>query len=171
MDRIRLRPEGGPREGAVARVASPYRRLSTRRSLEGVPWKLGRAIVVWVVLAAVAGVVAMSVVDGLNGPQGGAGADWGLGLTEALLTGTPLVAVAVGLRSSSRATARRTAVAAFVLALIVTFVLVSQLLDRNEILRDRLVQGLALSVYLMAAVVELPAFTGRWPSRPPMGRT
>ncbi len=78
------------------------------------------------------------------------------------------MAVALGLRSRQRQVARRTAVGALLLAAIVTFVLAMQLMDPNEIIRDQLLQGMGVLVYLAAFVVELPAFTDRWPSGKPL---
>jgi Mn2+/Fe2+ NRAMP family transporter len=50
------------------------------------------------------------------------------------------------------------------LALVVGFVLVMQLLDANETTLDRLTQGLGVLVYLAAFAVEVPAFGSHWPS-------
>ena len=126
------------------------------------PYSAARRVVFWIVVAAAGVVLVMSAIATFpSDPQEGEG--WIGGPIQAIFAGGPLVAVAIGLRSHRQSIAKRTAVASLLLALLVTFVLVMQLLDPNETTSDRLVQGLAALVYLTAFAVELPAFKGQWP--------
>lgn len=119
-----------------------------------------RRVVSWAMLAAGTVAVIASLVKGFTeDPREGEG--WLGGVVEAVVMGGPLLAVAFGLRSSRRTTARRTAIAAFVFAVLAAFVLVMQLLDANEIASDRVVSGLGVAAYLAAFVTELPAFTAK----------
>ena len=118
----------------------------------------------WIVLVAGGFVVVTSLVNGFTAnPQQGEG--WIGGPIEAAFAGGPLVAIGFGLRSPRRVVARRTAIASLALALLVGFVLVMQLLDPNETASDRLLNSLALAMYITAFTVEFPAFTGRWATR------
>lgn len=128
-----------------------------------------RRLVFWVVVAAAAVVVIASIVQTFTAdPHEGEG--WIGGPIQLVLAGGPLVAVAIGLRSQRQGVAKKTAIASLLLAFVVGFVLVAQLLDPNETLQDRLVQGVALLVYLAAFAVELPALTGHWPTSHPPAR-
>ena len=118
----------------------------------------------WVVAAtACAALVAAVIVTFTADRHQGEG--WIGGPILAVFRGGPLIAVAFGLRSRRQDVAKWTAIAALLLALIVAFVLVMQILDPNETGLDRLEQGFGVLVYLAVFVVELPAFTSRWPSR------
>jgi peptidoglycan/LPS O-acetylase OafA/YrhL len=117
----------------------------------------------WALLAAAGIVVIGSIIEAFAAdPQQGAG--WIGGPIQAIFVGGPLIAIGFGLRSPRRSVARRTAVASLLLALVVGFVLVMQLIDPNETVADRLVQCSGMVVYLAAFIVELPAFTSRWPA-------
>lgn len=120
------------------------------------PHATARRAVSWAILAAGVVAASASLVYGFT-EDPGEGEGWIGGVFEAVFMGGPLLAVALGLRSSRRDVARRTAIAALVLAALVAFVLVMQLLDPNEIASDRVVTGLGLVAYLAAFVVELPA--------------
>lgn len=110
-------------------------------------------------LAGGAVAIVLSLVSGFTGdPQQGEG--WGGGVIEAVFVGVPLVVIGLGLRSRRRDISRRTAVGAGVLAVLVGFVLVMQLLDPNETTASRLVNVVGLVAYGAAVVVELPAFRG-----------
>ncbi|TAM83736.1 MAG: hypothetical protein EPN43_12960 [Jatrophihabitans sp.] len=113
-----------------------------------------RRVVFWIVVAATVAAVVVAIGDGLN-PDNAEG--WVAAPIELAFMALPLALVAVGLHSGNRRVARRTAVAALVLAVAVTFVLVMQLVDPNETLRDRLIQAGALAVYLAAFGVEAPS--------------
>ena len=118
-----------------------------------------RRVVFWCVVIAAALVAVMSVVETVTAdPQQGEG--WIGGPFERVLAGGPLVLVAIGLRSESERTARRTAIAAMIFAGVVGVVLVMQLLDANETVLNRLIQVGALVLYLAVCAVELPAFSG-----------
>ena len=111
------------------------------------------------------GAGAIAVVGSLIGgftsdPRQGEG--WGGGVVEAVVVGFPLVAIGLGLRSSRRDVAQRVAIGSGVLAVLVAFVLVMQLLDPNETTPDRLVNLVGLAAYVAAVLVELPAFGDRW---------
>lgn len=122
-----------------------------------------RRIVFWAVVAAATVVVVASIVETFTAdPHEGEG--WIGGPIQLVFAGGPLIAVAIGLRSQRQSVAKKTAIGSLVLALVVGFVLVMQLLDPNETTGDRVLQGLAVVVYLAAFVVELPAFTSHWPS-------
>ena len=126
------------------------------------PYGAARRLVFWIVVAAAGVVLVLSAVETFTAdPHEGEG--WIGGPIQAIFAGGPLVAVAIGLRSNRQSIAKRTAVASLLLALVVSFVLVMQLLDPNETISDRLGQALALLVYLTAFAVEVPAFTRRWP--------
>ncbi len=132
------------------------------------PHSAARRLVFWIVVAAAGVVLVLSAVETFTAdPHEGEG--WIGGPIQAIFAGGPLVAVAIGLRSNRQSIAKRTAVASLLLALVVGFVLVMQLLDPNETISDRLGQALAALVYLAAFAVELPAFTRRW-SPPSSGR-
>lgn len=134
------------------------------------PWGPARRLAFWLVAAVAGAVLVLSGVETFTAdPRQGEG--WIGGPIQAVFVGGPLVLVAVGLRSPRREVARRTAVASLLLALVVTFVLVMQILDPNETDADRLFQGLGLLVYLTAFAVELPAFSGRWPPDGPEARS
>ena len=127
------------------------------------PYSSARRVVSWVVLVAGGVVVIASMIDAFTAdPQQGEG--WIGGPIQAVFAGGPLIAIGFALRSSRRTIARRTGVASLLLTLVVGFVLVMQLIDRNETTSDRLLQGFAMFVYLAAFFVELPSFTRRWPS-------
>ena len=120
-----------------------------------------RRRVSWLILVVGGFVVVTSLIRGFTAdPQQGEG--WIGGPIEAVFAGGPLLAVGFGLRSTRQVVARRTAVAALALALVVGFVLVMQLLDPNETAADRMLNALALVMYLAASFVEVPAFTGHW---------
>jgi len=126
------------------------------------PYSSARRVVFWIVVAAAGVVLVMSAIETFTAdPHEGEG--WIGGPIQAIFAGGPLVVVAVGLRSRRKTIAKRTAIASLVLAALVTFVLVMQLLDPNETNPDRLEQALAVLVYLAAFAVEVPAFTGQWP--------
>lgn len=134
------------------------------------PLATARHVLAWILVAAGAIAAVVSLVAGFTGdPSQGAG--WGGGVTEALLVGGPLVAIGLGLRSRRREIARRTAVAAALLAGAVAFVLVMQLLDPNETTADRLLNAAGVVAYLAAVLVELPAFGDprRWDAELPQG--
>ena len=127
-----------------------------------IPWVTARRAVLWLVAAAFAAVLVGSAIETVTAdPSTGEG--WIGGPIQFVLAGGPLLLVSIGLRSPSRAVAQRTAVGAAALLVLVGVVLVAQLRDANEMLADRLVQAGAMLVYLAVLVVELPAFTDRWP--------
>ena len=124
--------------------------------------RAARRLVFWIVVAAAGVVLVLSAVETFTAdPHEGEG--WIGGPIQAIFAGGPLVGVAIGLRSNRQSTAKRTAIASLLLALLVSFVLVMQLLDPNETTSDRLSQASAVLLYLTAFVVELPAFTHRRP--------
>ncbi|HET9076116.1 MAG TPA: hypothetical protein VFN68_04225 [Acidimicrobiales bacterium] len=119
-------------------------------------------------MAAAGVVIVLSAIETFTAdPSQGEG--WIGGPIEAVFAGGPLILIAVGLRSDLKRTAVRTAVAALLLACVVGFILVMQVLDPNENNLDRAAQAAAALVYLAAFAVEVPAFGSGWPSddRPP----
>jgi hypothetical protein len=126
-----------------------------------------RLVLSWALFAVGAVIVIMSMIEGFTAdPQQGEG--WIGGPIQAGFAGGPVIAVAFGLRSSRRLVARRTAIASLLLALVVGFVLVMQVTDPNETATDVLATGAGMAVYLAAFVVELPAFSDRWPPDAPI---
>jgi len=126
------------------------------------PYSAARRLVFWIVVAAAGVVLVLSAIETFTAdPHEGEG--WIGGPIQVIFAGGPLVAVAIGLRSNRQSIAKRTAIASLLLALVVSFVLVMQLLDPNETTSDRLWQAITVLVYLTAFAVELPAFTRRWP--------
>ena len=118
---------------------------------------VGWGLIVLAVVMAVAGIVD-SIVDP-SGEQLG----WGEAVLGVVLVAGPMMAVGLTLRSADRHRLRVIAVCSGILVALVTFVLVMQLLDPNEIAKDRLVQVVGLIAYLAAFVVSVPAFTSRSP--------
>jgi peptidoglycan/LPS O-acetylase OafA/YrhL len=126
------------------------------------PLSATRRAVSWAVLVAGCVMVIASIIEAFTAdPQQGEG--WIGGPIQAVFAGGPLVAVGFGLRSGRRTAARKTAIASLLLALVVGFVLVMQLVDPNETSSDRLLNAAAIVVYLAALVVEIPSFTSQWP--------
>lgn len=122
-----------------------------------------RRVVFWMVVVAATVVLVASIVETFTAdPHEGEG--WIGGPIQLIFAGGPLIAVAIGLRSQRESVAKKTAIASLLLAFIVGFVLVMQLLDPNETTSDRVTQGLAVLVYLAAFAVEVPAFDSHWTS-------
>src|SRR5512142_2016052 len=94
------------------------------------PLAPARRFVFWLAAATAGAVLVFSVIETFTAdPHEGEG--WIGGPIVAIFAGGPLIAVTFGLRSPRQRVARRTAVAALLLAFAVTFVLVMQLLDPN----------------------------------------
>ena len=128
-----------------------------------------RLVVSWAMVVAGGLLAVASTVSGFRAdPQQGEG--WIGGLIEAVFAGGPLLAVGLGLRSRRATVARRTAIASLALALLVAFVLVMQLLDPNETSSDRLLNSVALALYVAAFTVELPVLRDHWTTREPSAR-
>lgn len=86
---------------------------------------------------------------------------WGEVVLGVVLVAAPMSAIGLALRSADRRRLRVIAVFSALLVVLVGFVLVMQLIDTNEILKDRLVQATGLLAYLSAFVVSVPAFSPR----------
>ena len=126
------------------------------------PCSAARRLVFWIVAGAAGVVLVLSAIETFTAdPHEGEG--WIGGPIQAIFAGGPLVAIAIGLRSNRKSIAKRTAIASLLLALVVSFVLVMQLLDPNETTSDRLLQAFGALVYLAAFAVEMPALSRRWP--------
>lgn len=127
------------------------------------PYSPARRVVFWIVVVAAGIVMILSAIETFTADPG-EGEGWIGGPIQAVFAGGPLVLIAVGLRSQAQRMAKRTAVASLLLACLVGFVLVMQVLDPNETNLDRAGQAAAFLVYLAAFAVEVPAFTSHWPT-------
>jgi hypothetical protein len=121
------------------------------------PGATSRTVISWLLLGGGAIAIVVSLIGVFTGdPQQGEG--WAGPAIEAVFVGGPLLGVGLGLRSGRRTIARRVAICSGVLAALVAFVLVMQLLDPNETTADRLINLLGLIAYVAGTLVELPAF-------------